>query len=51
MAACAILPAVEAGTVPMAFHTSIMEQIMNFDISWQNIQQSFMEDAAWHTQS
>ena len=44
MAACAIVPAVENGTVPMAYHASIMEQIVNFDISWQNIQASFTED-------
>ena len=46
MAACAIVPAVEAGALPMAYHASIMEQIVNFDISWQNIEESFMEDGS-----
>ena len=44
LATCLLGPMVEAGEVTMAFYASMLEQVVQFDLLWENILKAFHEE-------
>lgn len=44
IATCLLDPMVKAGQVPMAFYASMLEQLVNFEITWQGLVQALAEE-------